>query len=273
MVSYESVVDTVAELFMKAETELPEDIISALEDAYENEDSDMAKSQLYTILENIEIARKRKLPMCQDTGIPIVFLEIGRDVKLDFDIKKAIVEGVKIATREVPLRPNAVHPLTRENPGTNIGDGIPDIVCELVEGDAIKITAVPKGAGSENMSRLRMFNPSQVDEVKRFIVETVRLAGGKPCPPIIVGVGIGGSFDKSARLAKKAVFRELGKPSEYEEELLKAVNSLGIGPMGLGGKTTALAVNVEMAYCHTASLPVAVNIQCWASRRASAILR
>ncbi len=273
MISYESVVKTVADLFMKAETDLPEDVVSALKKAYENEKEEMAKNQLHAILENIEIAQKRKLPICQDTGIPIVFLEIGKDAEIDFDIQKAIVEGVRIATQEVPLRPNAVHPLTRENPGTNIGDGIPDIVCELVEGSAIKITAVPKGAGSENMSRLKMFNPSQVGEVKKFIVETVRIAGGKPCPPVIVGVGIGGSFDKSARLAKKAVFRELGNSSEYEEELLNAINSLGIGPMGLGGKTTALAVNVEMAYCHTASLPVAVNIQCWASRRASAVLR
>ena len=272
MVSYEEVVSTVVELFKKAETELPQDVVSALERAYETEENEMAKSQLQAVLENIKVAKERKLPICQDTGIPIVFLEIGRNARIDFDIKKAIEEGVRKATEEIPLRPNAVHPLTRENPGTNIGDGIPDIVCDFVEGDKIKITAAPKGAGSENMSRLRMFNPSQIGEVKRFIVETVKIAGGRPCPPVIVGVGIGGSFDKCAKLAKKAVFRELGEPSEYEKELLQAINSLGVGAMGLGGNTTALAVNVEMAYCHTASLPVAVNIQCWASRRATAVL-
>jgi fumarate hydratase subunit alpha len=273
MITYNAVVNKIVELFHKAETELPDDVVRAIEKALEREENEMAQRQLEAILRNIEVAKTKKIPICQDTGIPIIFLEIGMDVTLDFDLKSAIEEGVKKATELIPLRPNAVHPLTRENPGTNIGVGIPDIHCEFVEGDHIQITVAPKGAGSENMSRLRMFNPSEAGEIKKFVVETVKNAMGKPCPPTIVGVGIGGSFDKCARLAKKAAFKVLGTPSEYEAELLEAINSLGIGPMGLGGRTTSLAVNVEMAYCHTASLPVAVNIQCWASRRASGVLR
>ncbi|HIE32012.1 MAG TPA: fumarate hydratase, partial [Methanosarcinales archaeon] len=206
--------------------------------------------------------------ICQDTGILIFFVEIGRDFVLDFDIRDAINDGVRKATRIIPLRPNAVHPITRD-PSGNVGVGLPDIILDLVEGDHIRITVLPKGAGSENVSRLAMLNPSQVADIRRFILKTVVDAGGMPCPPIIVGVGVGGSFDKAARLAKRAILREIPDMNDFEQEILDDINSLGIGTMGLGGDITALAVHIEYAHCHTASLPVAVNIQCWAGRRAS----
>ncbi len=273
MVSYDDVVETIVELFRKAETELGEDVLRALKEAYEREENELARNTLKAILQNVEAANNLKVPMCQDTGIPVVFVEIGRELCLDFDIKKAIIEGVKRATKEVPLRPNAVHPLTRENPGNNVGDYVPLINIDFVEGDYLKLTAMPKGAGSENVSALKMMLPTQVKDVQKFVIETVKNAGGKPCPPIIVGVGIGSTFDGSAKLAKKALLRDITKMNEFERELLEKINRLGIGPGGLGGKTTALAVLVEIGYCHTASLPIAVNIQCWANRRASAILR
>ena len=273
MPTYDDIVETVVELFRKAETELGEDVISAIRRAYEEEENEIARMNLEAILKNIEIAKERKIPICQDTGLPIVFIELGRELSLDFNLKKAIVEGVRKATSEIPLRPNAVHPITRENSGDNTGLYMPQINVDIVEGDEIKITVMPKGAGSENCSMLRMMLPSEVDEIKRFVVEVIKNAGGKPCPPVFVGVGIGSTFDGCAKLAKKALLRDVREMNEFELELLEAINKLGIGPMGLGGKTTALAVLVEYGHCHTASLPVAVNVQCWANRRASAVLR
>ncbi len=273
MATYQKVVETVVRLFKKAETELPEDVIMALKNAYEREENEVARNMLNAIIQNIDAARKLKVPMCQDTGIPIVFAEVGKELHLDFNLRDAIVEGVKRATKEVPLRPNAVHPLTRDNPGTNVGWHIPQITFDIVEGDELKLTVMPKGAGSENVSALKMLLPSQVGRVNEFILQTVKNAGGKPCPPIVVGIGIGSTFDGSAKLAKKALLRNMTEMNGFELNLLEKINSLGIGPGGLGGNTTALAVLVEMGYCHTASLPVAVNIQCWANRRASAILR
>ena len=266
------VADAVEEIIKQAENTLPPDVIEALVGARDAETDKTATAQLDAILENISIADDRAIPMCQDTGILVFFVEIGRDACIVLDLDWAIREGVKQATNSVPLRPNAVEPLTRLNSGDNTGDGLPDINYSFKDGKAITITVAPKGAGSENMSAFRMLKPSQVGSVKDFVVETVQKAGGMPCPPIIVGVGIGGSFDKSARLAKRSLLRSLGDMDEYELELLEAINSLGIGPMGLGGRTTALAVHVEKAHCHTASLPVAVNIQCWANRHASVTL-
>jgi fumarate hydratase subunit alpha len=211
--------------------------------------------------------------MCQDTGVPIIFVELGRELCLDFDLKDAISEGVERATKEVPLRPNAVHPLTRKNPGNNIGLHIPQINIDLVEGDSIKITVMPKGAGSENVSMLKMFLPSQIDKIPKFVVEVVKNAMGKPCPPIFLGIGIGSTFDGCAKLAKKALLRDVRIMDEFEQEITDTANKLGIGPMGLGGSTTVLGTFVEIGYCHTASLPVAVNVQCWANRRASTTLR
>ena len=266
------VADAVEEIIRQAQTRLPPDVVEALVSARDTETDKTATSQIDAILENISIADDRVIPMCQDTGILVFFVEIGRGARIVLDMDWAIRQGVKHATNSVPLRPNAVDPLTRRNSGDNTGDGLPDINYSFKDGKDITITVAPKGAGSENMSAFRMLKPSQVGSVKDFVVETVQKAGGMPCPPIIVGVGIGGSFDKSARLAKRSLLRNLGDMDEYELEILEAINSLGIGPMGLGGRTTALAVHVEKAYCHTASLPVAVNIQCWANRHASVTL-
>ena len=270
---YNDVVEAVISALKKAHTELPEDVVTAIKKAYDSEENDIAKRNLEAILKNIEAAKKLGVPMCQDTGIPVFFVEVGRELCLDFDLKEAIVEGVRKATAEIPLRPNAVHPITRENSGDNTGLGIPQINVELVEGDELRMVVMPKGAGSENVSALKMMLPTQVDKIKDFVVETVKNAGGKPCPPIFVGVGVGSTFDGAAKLAKRALLRNVLEMNDFELELLEAVNELGIGAMGLGGKYTALAVLVEFGHCHTASLPVAVNIQCWANRRAEVVLR
>ncbi|WP_406657841.1 fumarate hydratase [Methanolobus sp. ZRKC2] len=271
-ISYENVVTATVNILKSAETVLPQDVVDSLEAARQKESSPVAKAQLEAILKNIEIARKNGIPVCQDTGILIFFVEIGREARLEFNLEDAIVEGVRQATESIPLRPNAVDPLSRHNSSNNTGDGIPDIKYELRDGKGIRITVAPKGAGSENMSSLKMLNPTETGDIKRFILETVLNAGGKPCPPIVVGVGIGGSFDKAARLAKSALLENMDNMDKFESELLDDINSLGIGPMGLGGDTTALAVHVKKAFCHTASLPVAVNIQCWANRHASVTL-
>ena len=267
-----TVVDATVNILKEAETTLPDDVVYALKSAEQNESSPVAKSQISAILQNIDIARKQKIPMCQDTGILIFYVEVGRNLELDFDIKDAIEEGVRYATERIPLRPNAVDPITRKNSSNNVGPGLPDIKYELVEENKLTITAAPKGAGSENMSELRMFNPTETNNIKKFAVETVLNAGGKPCPPIILGIGIGGSFDKAPRLAKSALLDNINKMDEFEKNILDDINSLGIGPMGIGGDTTALSVKVKTSYCHTASLPVAVNIQCWANRHASITL-
>ncbi len=272
MPSYGEVVRAVAELFKRAVTELSEDVLEAIRSAYEEEEG-IAKVNLENILRNVELAKRKGVPICQDTGVPVVFVELGRDAELDFDLKEAIAEGVRRATREVPLRPNAVHPITRENSGDNTGMHMPYIDFELVEGDEIKITVMPKGAGSENCSAIAMLNPGEVGRIKRFVAEVVKRAGGKPCPPLFIGVGIGSTFDGCAKLAKKALLRDVRRMNEFELEIMEYVNRLGIGPMGMGGKKTVLAVLVELGHCHTASLPVAVNVQCWANRRASVVLK
>jgi fumarate hydratase subunit alpha len=269
---YEDVVNAVVDILREAHTNLPEDVIIALKNALKVEENDVARRNIETILLNIETAKRLGVPMCQDTGIPVFFVEIGRELSCNFSIKEAIVEGVRKATHVVPLRPNTVHPLTRENSGDNTGLNMPQINFNIVEGDKLKITVLPKGAGSENVSSLKMMIPADVPKIKRFVVETVLKAGGKPCPPVIVGVGIGESFDGAAKLSKKALLRSVLEMNEFEEEILEAINRLGIGPMGLGGRTTALAVLTELGYCHTASLPVAVNVQCWANRKASVVL-
>ncbi len=266
---------TVVELLRKSVTVLPKDVKMALNKAYETESDDVPKMQLKAILDNIALAEQRSIPMCQDTGIHIFYVTLG-DVEVE-GIDNAIIEGVKEATKLVPLRPNAVHPLTRENPGSNTGLRMPYINYRLSEGDHIEIGVMPKGAGSENMSALSMLTPSQgVRGIKKFALDTVINAGGKPCPPTIIGMGIGGSADISMKLAKEALIRPIDQRhldpqiAQLEEELYSALNSLGIGPMGLGGKTTLLGLNIEYAYCHTASLPVAINVQCWAARKAIA---
>lgn len=268
----ETFIRSIADLLRKAEIELPDDVVDALSKAEAREENQVAKSQLQAILKNIELAKNHGVPMCQDTGIMIFFAELGTEFHPGFDLETAIRDAVTLATREIPLRPNAVDPFTRKNSGNNTGAGIPDIHWKLVPGKQLKITVAPKGAGSENMSALRMFNPTEAGSIKKFVLETIVNAGGMPCPPLTLGIGIGGSFDKAARLAKEALLKPLDAPmNEFEKEILDAVNALGIGCMGLGGSTTALAVHVKTAHCHTASLPVALNIQCWANRHASIV--
>ena len=275
MISKDLVKSTVKELLRMASVELPIDVKKALRDAYEREVEDVPKMQLKAILDNIELAEKMGTPMCQDTGVHIVYVKLG-DVEVE-GLEDAIKEGVAEATATLPLRPNAVHPLTRKNPGTNVGLNMPYVHIEKIKDDFLEITVMPKGAGSENMSALAMLTPAAgLKGVKDFILQTVVKAGGQPCPPGILGVGIGGTADVAMKLAKEALLRPLGSRNpdpeiaKLEEELLEALNGLGIGPMGLGGKTTLLGVNIEVAYTHTASLPVAVNYQCWAARRATA---
>ena len=265
--------NTVVSLLKEAVTSLPRDVLSALKYAEASETNEIAKMQLRTILKNIGTAENIALPMCQDTGIHIFFVT----GKILPDIEEEIRSGTERATKEIPLRPNAVHPLSRENPGTNVADGIPYVIYHPKAVDYTEITVLPKGAGSENMSALAMLTPSQgLSGIKKFILDTVVNAAGKPCPPVILGIGIGGTADEAMAISKKALLRPLGERnqdplvSKLETDLQNALNMTGIGPMGLGGDTTVLGVNVEIAYCHTASLPVAVNMQCWAARRATA---
>ncbi len=260
-------------LMRTATTTLPVDVLAALERALAEETEEIAKAQLRTILENIRLAEEGRVPMCQDTGVPIFYVSGLWDEGLEAGIR----QGVARATREVPLRPNVVHPLTRHNTGDNLGDGMPVVHFSPPKGDFIEIVHMPKGAGSENMSALRMLNPSEgANGIKRAVLEVITKAGGRPCPPTIVGLGVGGTTEEAAYLAKRAVLRPVGRRSldpeaaRLEEDLELMLNRSGVGPMGLGGRTTVLGVSVELAHCHTASLPVAINLQCWAARRCSA---
>lgn len=265
----EDVIEATVAVLKKAEISLPPWVVESIEGAAQRETNPVARSQMEAILENIRIADRDRVPICQDTGLSIFHVEVGRDCHVTFDLWEAVAEGVRLATEEVPLRPNAVDPLTRENTGDNTGPGMPDLILDLVSGDEICITAFPKGAGSENMGTLAMLNPA--DDPLEFVLEQVSQRAGKACPPVFVGVGLGGSFDLAARLAKKALLKMPGS-SELERDLLERINDLGIGPMGLGGDATCLGVRIESACCHTASLPVAVNLQCWANRSASALV-
>ena len=278
MITQKQVEDAVCRIYRDAVIELPEDVTLALRRAHENEDNETARLNLGTVLKNIEAAHADGIPMCQDTGLPIVFVKLGR-VQVE-NLYQGIRNGVERATMEVPLRPNVVDPLTRKNTGTNTGKGIPQVDVELVDGDYLELTVFPKGFGSENNNALKMGLPGEgVEGIKNFVVETVKAAGGKPCPPTRIGVGIGGSSDMALKLAKKALLRDVQdrnsdeRLSKLEEELLEEVNATGIGPMGLGGKTTALDVKVEMVDTHTAGLPIGICIQCWAARHSSVVLR
>ncbi|HVP25811.1 MAG TPA: fumarate hydratase [Methanomicrobiales archaeon] len=234
------------------------------------ETNPVARGELGNILANIELARKGRSLICQDTGVPVVYLTLPPGLPYTRAMEEAVARGVRLATERIPLRPNAVDPCGRKNTGDNTGPGIPAI--HVKPGDELRVTVLPKGAGSENVSRIGMLLPTRTGDVERFVVETVALAGGRPCPPVILGVGIGSTFDGVAALAKEALLLPVDTMDPFERELCDAVNTLGIGPMGLGGDTTALAVKVKRAACHTASLPVAVNVQCWASRRATRVV-
>ncbi len=276
-VNYEKVVeDLVVQLLDLAATRLPEYVKSVLYKAY---DLERDNSQLLAIKTNFEMAEKEHLPMCQDTGVPTFYVKIGYDAPMELVkvLTTAIKNGTIRATQEVPLRPNAVDPIRGGNTGNNTGKHIPWINLDFVEGNYIDIIALPKGGGSENMSRLGMLKPGVgLPGIKKFVIESVFHAGGNPCPPIVVGVGIGGGADMAMKLAKLAILRPIGERhpepevAAIETELLEKINQLGIGAMGLGGKTTALDVKIEYAMRHPASLPVGVVIQCWADRRAHA---
>lgn len=274
MISKELIVDTTVELLRQAETRLPSDVKKALEDGYNRETDEVPKAQLKAILDNVALAEENSLPMCQDTGIPIFFVDLG-NIEVA-SVQEAIVEGVKEGTKAIPLRPNAVHPITRKNPGTNVGESMPYINCHLSDNDYMEIGVMPKGAGSENMSALRMLTPAAgIKGIKQFALDVLLNAGSKPCPPTILGMGIGGSADISIKMGKESLLRPINQRhpepeiAQLEEELYTTLNEVGIGPMGLGGKTSILGVNIEYAACHTASLPVAINVQCWAARRAA----
>lgn len=266
--------NAVCALFKRAAVKLPSDVYKAMKTAVNEEDNRRAASVLCKLCDNARLAEKTGVPICQDTGMAFVFAEIGQNVHIEGDFESAVNRGVKRAYVGGKLRLSVADPISRENTGTNT----PAIIyTRLVKGDKIKLTAMPKGFGSENMSRIKMFNPTASEEdIIAFVRDTVNAAGANPCPPTIVGVGIGGSFDYCAFLSKKALCRKVGqhskKHAELEKAMLQAVNSTGVGPQGFGGKTSCLWVAVESAPTHIAGLPVAVNISCHATRHASTVL-
>lgn len=268
---------TVCDLFLSACCEIGDDVLRLLRERIESEESPFGKEVLRQLIENDELAAKRHMPICQDTGMAVIFMDVGQDVHfVGGDVNEAIEQGVRRAYHDGCFRASVLSPLTR----INTKDNTPAIVhMRIVPGEHVAITAAPKGFGSENMSRLWMLTPAQgIEGVKNAIVETVRLAGGNPCPPVVVGVGIGGTAEYAMLMAKHSLTRECGEASpdpmlaEMEKEMLERINRLGIGPQGLGGRTTALAVHIEQMPTHIAGLPVAVNMQCHAARHKTAIL-
>lgn len=264
--------EIIAGLLRLANTRLPDDVGWALEAAAAWEAGDIARSQLGGMMDNVKKAGFVGRPICQDTGIPVFYVS-GRMLA---GMEEGIREGVRKATSSVPLRPNTVHPITRQNSGDNLGKGMPVIHYKPTDAGHTDITVLVKGAGSENMTRLAMLDPADgLDGIKRFVMSSVLEAGGRPCPPTVVGVGIGGTSDRCTEMAKEALLIPLDRVNaddaerELEEELFKILNSSGLGPMGLGGDSTVLGVRVMTEYCHTASLPVAVNLNCWAARKAT----
>ena len=269
--------DKIKELFIDACENIPENVLNALKKAADEEQSPLSKEVINKIIENAYLGREKHLPICQDTGVAVVYLTIGSEVYFEGDIYEAVNEGVRRAYTEGYLRKSVVrHPLDR----VNTKDNTPAIVhIKMVPGDTFKIDVAPKGGGSENMSLVKMLIPADgIEGIKKLVVDTVFNAGGKPCPPLVVGVGIGGNFEKCALLAKEALFREIDDESsdpianQLEKELLTLINNTGVGAMGFGGTQTCLAVKVNVHPCHIASLPVAINIQCHAARHKSCTL-
>lgn len=266
------VTDEVERMCIEGNYFIGKDVLDKIKEAYAKEESEVGKNILGQIIENDEIAANEQVPMCQDTGIVVVFLEIGTEVRIPGDIYEAVNEGIRRGYEKGYLRKSVVKdPLDR----VNTKDNTPAIIhTTLVPGsDKVKIIVAPKGGGSENMSVLKMLKPSDgIEGIKKLVIETIKNAGGNPCPPIIVGVGIGGNFEKAAIIAKKAILRDINDKSsspinaKLEEELLELINKTGVGPLGLGGRTTALAVKVETYPCHIAALPVAINLNCHAAR-------
>ena len=276
-VSAALITDTVARLCVRANTRLPADVAAALDRCRQSEPWPLARETLGLLQDNLIQAKERDLPICQDTGMACVFIELGQDVHIEGEFEAAVHEGVRRGYGEGFLRKSIVgDPLRRVNTEDNTPAAI---TVRIVPGDKCALTVVPKGFGSENMSRLAMLKPADgVEGVKKFVVETVRLAGPNPCPPVVLGIGIGGSFDKVAALAKHALLRPLDRPHEdpyyaaLEAELLELVNALGVGPQGFGGRTTCLGLAIETAPTHVAGLPVAVNVSCHVTRRATEVI-
>jgi fumarate hydratase subunit alpha len=271
--------NTTINLLKLAVTELPLDIKQSITLALSQERNEIARNQLSTIIRNFDLASKMNIPMCQDTGTIIFYVSVGEKFPILASLPQLLKKATKRASEIIPLRPNAVNPFTNQNSGDNTGRYIPYINWELVSGDTLTITAFPKGAGGENTSTIGMLSPGLgMKGIKRFIVDTVISAGGKPCTPVILGIGIGGGTDIAMKLAKKALLRPLNSHhdesavAKLEEELHILANMTGIGPMGLGGDTTVLGVNIEYAHRHPGSLPVAIIFQCWAARKASAMI-
>ena len=267
----QNITEAVGKLAVRANTELGRDVLDALQRADEIEESPTGKEILKNLIQNADIAREEKIPICQDTGMAVVFVEMGQDVRIvGGPLKEAIHEGVRRGYKDGYLRKSICHPITREN----TGDNTPAIIhFDIVNGDRFKMILAPKGFGSENMSRVTMLAPSAgVEGIKNYVIERVKAAGPNPCPPTIVGVGIGGTLERAAFLAKKALIRPLGSKNpdpelaRFENEWLKEINRLGIGPQGLGGRTTSLGLHINTAPCHIASISLAVNLQCHASR-------
>ena len=278
-INVEEITRTVEKLCIESNYYLPEDVKKALEEALKKEESPLGVEILSDILKNQEIARTKDVPICQDTGLAVIFLELGQDVRLvGGNLNEAIDEGVRRGYKKGYLRKSAVDdPLIVRK---NTGDNTPAIIhTKVVSGENIKLILAPKGGGSENMSALAMLKPSEgIKGIKKFVLDTVEKAGSNPCPPIIVGIGIGGTIEKTTLIAKQSLLRKVGdhnpnsKVAELEKELLEEINKLGIGPQGFGGRTTALAVNIETFPAHIASMPVAINIQCHVARHQEAII-
>ncbi|MGD9504699.1 MAG: fumarate hydratase [Syntrophobacteraceae bacterium] len=265
------ITDAVKDLAIRANTQLGEDVLKAFETALEQEESPTGKDILQRLIENARISREEGVPMCQDTGFAVIFAEVGQDLRITGgSIREAIEEGVRQGYAEGCLRKSICHPFTRQN----TGDNTPAVIhFDIVPGDKLKLVFAPKGGGSENMSRVMMLTPAVgMQGVREYVVQRVKESGSNPCPPTIVGVGIGGTFEQAAILAKKSLLRPLGEENsdpelaQMEKEWLEEINNLGIGPQGLGGRTTSLGLHILMMPCHIASLPVAVNIQCHAAR-------
>lgn len=273
----EQITEVVARLCIEANKNLPESLVECIACGYKAEEKDLPKSIMGDLIENLNCAKELNIPICQDTGMAVVFAEVGQDVHIIGNFEDAINEGVKKGYVDGLLRKSIVSdPLIR----VNTNDNTPAVIhTRLVSGDKIKITVAPKGFGSENMSRIKMFTPSATKEdIMDFVIETVKIAGGNPCPPIVVGVGIGGDFESCALLSKTALCRDINERSskelyaQMELDLLKIINETNIGPQGFGGKTTALAVNIETAPTHIAGLPVAVNMGCHVTRHKTEII-
>lgn len=274
----EHLVEGIVQLIQKAETDLPKDVENALRHAQSRE-TGVAKTQLDLIIKNIALARDSKRPLCQDTGVQTFVVDVGVDFPAWAELKQLLKDGVRNATKAIPLRANAMNVLTDKNTGDNTGKGVPHVYWHLMEGSQVRITAFPKGGGSENMTRLGMLKPNVGwGGIKAFVASAVIEAGGKPCPPLVVGVGVGGDADSCLQLGKHALLRPLNTTNpvpflqKVEDDIKSICNANGVGPMGLGGNTTVLAAHVSVADRHPAMLPVGVTMSCWALRRAQLLI-